>query len=49
MALAAGGLLAAALAAIPTILDTAQSWSGPLAGAGFGAAFLGMIIGATSK
>jgi len=45
--LAAGGLAAASLAALPIILDIGQEWSGPVAGAGFTAAFLGVIIGAS--
>ena len=47
--LATIGLLAAALSALPLIFDMGQEWSGPVAGAGFAVAFIGMIVGGTSK
>lgn len=47
--LAVIGMAAAAAAAIPTILDQGQDWTGPVAGAGFFLAFAGMLFGASSK
>lgn len=47
IAMATAGLLAAAISALPTILDSGQDWSGPVAGAGFAVAFVGLLIGAS--
>ena len=47
--LATIGMAAAAASALPTILDQAQDWTGPVGGAGFFVTFVGLFIGASSK
>ena len=49
LAIAAVGFIGIAVSAIPTILDQGQDWAGPVAGAGFGLALVGMWIGASAK
>ena len=41
------GMGAAAAAAVPIILDQSQDWTGPVAGAGFCLAFVGLFVGAS--
>jgi hypothetical protein len=43
------GFIGIGVSAIPTILDQGQSWAGPVGGAGFGLALIGLWIGASSK
>ncbi len=47
--LATIGMAAVAASAVPVILDMGQDWSPIAASAGFGLAFLGLIIGARDK